>query len=188
MYSDICEHFNQTPCEIESLFLLICFGIQTIRYLSYSFNNFQFDDREECFSQSVGLIVVFGITGIVFFCKPDLKHFDSTSLWMVPRLVYLSLTTTKNDMFLIIMVDTWQDAAQNKSLESLTDVLVQWIFFFVFDDVLQANHYIYFFKGAQAWGWTWDLLVFVYLLLLKQHLRPLGYCSPLSKPLYLLFS
>ena len=35
-----------------------------------------------------------------------------------------------------------------------------------------------FFKGAQAGGRTWDLLVFVYFLSLKQRLRPLGYCAP----------
>ena len=35
-----------------------------------------------------------------------------------------------------------------------------------------------FFKGAQAEGQTWDLLVFVYFLSLTQRLRPLGYCAP----------
>ena len=32
--------------------------------------------------------------------------------------------------------------------------------------------------GAQAGGRTWDLLVFVYFLSLKQRLRPLCYCAP----------
>ena len=37
-----------------------------------------------------------------------------------------------------------------------------------------------FFKGAQAGGQTWDLMVFVYFLSLMQRLRPLGYCAPLA--------
>jgi len=42
---------------------------------------------------------------------------------------------------------------------------------------LEFHHFL---KGAQAGGQTWDLLVFVYLLSLKQRLRPLGYWAPLS--------
>ena len=42
---------------------------------------------------------------------------------------------------------------------------------------------MFFQKGAQAGGRTWDLLVFVYFLSLKQRLRPLGYCAPLSNVL-----
>ena len=36
----------------------------------------------------------------------------------------------------------------------------------------------FFFKGAQAGRQTWDLLVLIYFLSLKQRLRPLGYCAP----------
>jgi len=38
-----------------------------------------------------------------------------------------------------------------------------------------------FLNGAQAGGRTWDLLVFVYFLSLKQRLRPLCYCAPSRK-------
>ena len=37
-----------------------------------------------------------------------------------------------------------------------------------------------FFKRCPGRGRTWDLLVFVYFLSLKQRLRPLGYCAPLT--------
>ena len=43
-------------------------------------------------------------------------------------------------------------------------------------------------KGAQAGGRTWDLLVFVYFLSLKQRLRPLGYCAPPTSQCFLIVS
>ena len=40
--------------------------------------------------------------------------------------------------------------------------------------------HLLFSKIAQAGRRTWDLLVFVYFLSLKQRHRPLGYCAPIS--------
>ena len=46
----------------------------------------------------------------------------------------------------------------------------------------------FFFKGAQAGGRNWDLLVFVYFLSQKQRLRPLGYCAPHLVKVFLISS
>ena len=43
------------------------------------------------------------------------------------------------------------------------------------DTNLKDHH---FYKACPVRGRTWDLLVFVYFLSQKQHLRPLGYCAP----------
>jgi len=40
----------------------------------------------------------------------------------------------------------------------------------------------FFFKGSQAGGRTWDLLVFAYFLSPKHRLRTLSYCAPQSFP------
>ena len=46
---------------------------------------------------------------------------------------------------------------------------------------LEALRGVFFIKkGAQAGGRTWDLLVFVYFLSLRQRLTPLGHCAPLK--------
>ena len=52
----------------------------------------------------------------------------------------------------------------------------------IFAFALESAYLSLFFKIAQAEGWAWDLLIFVYFLSQKQYLRLLGYCAPsLSK-------
>jgi len=46
--------------------------------------------------------------------------------------------------------------------------------------ILEAFPRSTFFLRCPGGGRTWDLLVFIYFPSLKQRLRPLGYCAPLS--------
>ena len=49
---------------------------------------------------------------------------------------------------------------------------------------LYPKNCLCFFKDWPGWGQTWDFSVFVYFLFRLLRLRPLGYCAPTPKKIY----
>ena len=84
--------------------------------------------------------------------------------------------------FLALLLQNWEiwlaadGHVVNSSLSGclISLVYIFWLILFCF--MLQR---FFLKKVPRPGGRTWDLLVFVYFLSLKQRLRPLGYCAPL---------